>query len=37
MFGVARTRVYSFCMMLSAMLVALAKRARRREAETIWL
>jgi hypothetical protein len=36
-FYAARTRIYAFCMMLSAMEVALAKRARRREEETIWL
>ena len=28
---------HAFCMMLSAMRVALAKRERRREAETVWL
>jgi hypothetical protein len=36
-FGKGNVGIYAFCIMLSAMLVALAKRARRREAETIWL
>jgi hypothetical protein len=38
-FGPARERLpnQAFCMMSSAMQVALAKRERRREAETAWL
>ena len=34
-FGMGQAAVHAFCMMLSAMHVALAKRARRRDAETI--
>jgi hypothetical protein len=36
-FGVALTVAHAFCMMLSAMRVALRKRPHRREAEMVWL